>query len=61
MAQNPSVKKRLKEAARLEHQRHKEAKRQQKRASKETPGPRVPGEDPDIAHIIPGPQPVLEE
>lgn len=61
MAQNPSVKKRLKEAARLEHQRHKAAKRQQRRAAKASSGPRVPGEDPDIAGIIPGPQPILED
>jgi hypothetical protein len=58
---NPSVNKRLKERQRQEKQREKAAKRQERSTNK---GPRPAGEngvDPDIAHIIPGPQPIPEE
>ena len=56
---NPSVNKRQKERARAEKQREKAVKRQQRKEEKE----RKPDEssggavDPDIAHIVPGPQP----
>jgi len=49
--------KRLKELRRLEHRKEKDAKKQRK--ADEPKAPRVEGgEDPDIAHIVPGPQPI---
>jgi hypothetical protein len=55
----PSVNKRRKEEARKERQRNKELRRQERAAQK---GERrtEDGEDPDIAGIVPGPQPPLE-
>jgi hypothetical protein len=56
----PSVSKRRKEEARRERQRTKalrKAERAAERASREL----VPGEDPDIAGIVPGPQPPRED
>ncbi len=56
---NPSVNKRQKERARAEKQREKAIRRQQRKEEKD----RKPGDssqtdvDPDIAHIVPGPQP----
>lgn len=61
MAGNPSAKKRQKELARREHQRDKAERRQQRKVDKETPTDLAPGEDPDLAGIIPGPQPIPEE
>jgi hypothetical protein len=61
MASNPTFQKRQKERARQEKQREKDAERKQRRDQKT---PRVagePGVDPDIAGIIPGPQPVVED
>lgn len=52
--------KRQKELARLEKRKEKEAKKEDKKREKADRGPRVEGEDPDIAGIIPGPQPPLE-
>ena len=52
--------KRQKELARLEKRKEKEAKKEDKKREKSERGPRVDGEDPDIAGIIPGPQPPLE-
>ncbi len=53
--------KRQKEMARQQHQREKEAKKAERQREKDTRPPRQPGgEDPDIAGIIPGPQPPLE-
>lgn len=49
--------KRDREKARREHQREKEERRK-KRQEQKVAIPRVPGEDPDIAGIVPGPQPV---
>lgn len=57
---NPSVQKRLKEKKRQEKQREKEVERLHRKANK----PAIdaePGVDPDIAGIIPGPQPRLDE
>ena len=50
--------KRQKEIARQERAREKAAKRVERKESK--PGDRelAPGEDPDIAGIVPGPQPL---
>ena len=53
--------KRQKEKERQEYQREKEAKRAERRKEKALKTPRAPGEeDPDIAGIVPGPQPPLE-
>lgn len=53
--------KRQKELSRQEHQREKLAKAEARRKEKEVRGPKDPnGVDPDIAHIVPGPQPLEE-
>jgi hypothetical protein len=55
--QKQGAMKRQKERARQEKQREKDASRLERRKNK---GPRdqaSPGEDPDIAGIVPGPQP----
>lgn len=57
----PSFNKRQKEQARLEKQRRKEEKRAERDADRANRAPPEPGVDPDIAHIVPGPQPVAEE
>lgn len=49
--------KRERERARQQHREDKLAKRQQRQAEKKERPPLVPGEDPDIAGIVPGPQP----
>jgi hypothetical protein len=61
MASNPTVKKRQREASKLEHQREKAARRAQRKAQQETRGSDAAGEDPDLAGIVPGPQPTTEE
>jgi len=63
MAFNPGSTKRQKEAARRDKQRRKDEKREQRKREKELRGDpaSAPGEDPDIAGIVPGPQPKLEE
>jgi hypothetical protein len=61
MAQNPGALKRQKELARQQRQREKQEEREQRRKEKKE---RQPGEsdvDPDIAGIVPGPQPRPEE
>lgn len=58
---NPSLQKRQKERQRQEKQREKAEKKKQRREDKATLPPLANGEDPDIAGIVPGPQPVLEE
>jgi hypothetical protein len=60
---NPGATKRQKEAARRDKQRRKDEKRELRRREKaDRPGtPLAPGEDPDIAGIIPGPQPIAED
>ena len=60
MAANPSVKKREKERARAENRADKNAKRKQRQADRANVVRPADGVDPDIAHIIPGPQPPLE-
>ena len=53
--------KRQKEQARLEHRQKKNAAKAQRKKEKVDKGPRAPGEvDPDIAGIVPGPQPLPE-
>ncbi|MRG91869.1 hypothetical protein [Polyangium spumosum] len=49
--------KRQKERARQEKQREKNANKLERRKEKDTRGDTAPGEDPDIAGIVPGPQP----
>jgi hypothetical protein len=61
MAFNPGATKRQKEAARREKQQRKNEKKEQRKREKEQRGPLTSGEDPDIAGIVPGPQPPLEE
>jgi hypothetical protein len=58
----PSQQKRARERARQERQKEKEQRRQESKARKAATGPRQPGdEDPDIAGIRPGPQPLPEQ
>jgi hypothetical protein len=55
---------RNKERALQEKQKEKAVDRQQRKQAKKDAPPREPGEegeDPDIAHIIPGPQPIEYE
>jgi len=54
----PSFAKRQKERARQDKQREKLEQRQQRRAEKSTHKPAPDGVDPDIAGIVPGPQPM---
>lgn len=58
---NPSVNKRLKERNRQEKQREKAEKRAQRAREKENRPSGDAGVDPDIAGIVPGPQPRLPE
>jgi hypothetical protein len=58
---NPGATKRQKELARLERRREKEAKREQRKREKTERPSSAADEDPDIAGIVPGPQPPLEE
>jgi hypothetical protein len=57
----PSVQKRNKEKLRQDKQRLKESKRQERKTVRDNQPAAEPGYDPDIADIIPGPQPILEE
>ena len=61
MASNPTQQKRQKERDRQALQRDKEAERRRRRDEKAQRPPGEPGEDPDIAGIVPGPQPLPEE
>ncbi len=54
---NPSVNKRQKEKNRQEKQRDKLADRKRRRDDKAERPNGPPGVDPDIADIVPGPQP----
>jgi hypothetical protein len=53
--------KRQKEKNRQDRQRDKEMRREQRRHDRATATPPKDGEDPDIAGIVPGPQPPLED
>jgi len=57
MAQRQGALKRQKERARQEKQREKDANKTGRRQDKGPTAVLQPGEDPDIAGIIPGPQP----
>ena len=54
----PTFQKREKEKARQQRQRDKEARRSEAKERRGMAGPRLEGEDPDIAGIRPGPQPL---
>ena len=58
---NPSVNKRLKERMRQEKQREKAEKRAERARDKANRPDGPAGEDPDIAGIVPGPQPLPPE
>lgn len=57
---NPTAMKRQKERARQDAQKEKAAKRQERRKEKGTRPKGEGEEDPDIAGIVPGPQPLPE-
>jgi hypothetical protein len=58
MAMQPGASKRQKELHRAEKKASKDAERKQRKQEKDSRPKRGPGEeDPDIAGIIPGPQP----
>ncbi len=61
MAGNPSVKKRQKEAARQDRQKEKALRREQRRAARAARDTTDGAEDPDLAGIVAGPQPLPEE
>jgi len=61
MASNTTFQKRQKERARLDKQREKDAKKKQRREERPDRAVGEAGVDPDIAGIIPGPQPVMED
>jgi hypothetical protein len=56
----PRSNKRQKELARLERRKEKDERREQRKKEK-TERVTPEGEDPDIAGIIPGPQPKVDE
>jgi hypothetical protein len=62
MARNsrPSFQKRAKEKARQDRRKEKDVRRAESKERRATAGPRT-GEDPDIAGIVPGPQPLPPE
>jgi hypothetical protein len=55
----PTQHKRARERARQEKQRDKAARREEAKARRAEQPPPPPGIDPDIAGIVPGPQPPL--
>ena len=61
MASNTTFQKRQKERARLDKQRDKAEKMRLRRAQSGARPTAEPGVDPDIAGIVPGPQPLPEQ
>jgi hypothetical protein len=61
MASSTTFQKRQKERARLDKQRDKAEKMRLRRAQPSARSTAEPGVDPDIAGIIPGPQPLPEQ
>jgi hypothetical protein len=55
-----SANKRLKEKARQDKAKDKAVQREQRKVEKVNRPETAPGEDPDIADIVPGPQPLAE-
>ena len=58
---NNPAEKRRKEVQRQKWQREKAERRQQRQIEKQERGSANPEEDPDLAGIVPGPQPTAEE
>jgi len=61
MTGGPSLNKRNREQAKREKQQEKAARRAARAADKNNRSRTDDGEDPDIAGIVPGPQPPLED
>ncbi len=61
MASNTTFQKRQKERARIDKQKEKDAMRKQRREEKPVRAAGPGGVDPDIAGIIPGPQPIADD
>jgi hypothetical protein len=61
MTGRPSIYKRNREQAKREKQQEKAARRAARAVDKQNRGGGSEGEDPDIAGIVPGPQPPLED
>ncbi len=61
MAGNPSAKKRQREKDLQERRVEKASIKQQRREERANRPPAEPGVDPDIADIVPGPQPIAWE
>jgi len=57
----PTFQKKERERARMQRQKDKEARRIESRERKANETPRIGDEDPDIAGIRPGPQPLPEQ
>jgi hypothetical protein len=57
----PRSNKRQKELARLEKRKEKDERREQRKKEKDERPPAEEGVDPDIAGIVPGPQPRVDE
>jgi len=58
MANNPSAKKRQREKDLQDRRVEKASLKQQRRTERANKAPLEPGVDPDIADIVPGPQPI---
>jgi hypothetical protein len=58
---NPGLSKRKKELDRVQWQKEKAERKAQRQREKTEKGDAAEGEDPDIAGIVPGPQPPVEE
>jgi hypothetical protein len=61
MTGRPSINKRNREQAKREKQQEKAARRASRAVEKQNRGDASDGEDPDIAGIVPGPQPIPED
>ena len=61
MANNPSTKKRQREKDLQDRRQEKAILKKQRRDDRANKAPGEPGVDPDIAGIVPGPQPVIWE
>lgn len=60
-SRRPTIMKRQRERDRAERRRQKTERRAQRKVERLARAPTKPGEDPDLAGIVPGPQPPLEE
>jgi len=56
----PTLQKRERERARQQKQKVKEARREEAKTRRSGATPITPGEDPDLAGIRPGPQPLAD-